>query len=177
MDEAFAEICVQYKVFMAHVVPQNWRLILAHRHLASKVDVTFILWYIFQLYSHKVYRGKIINMTNQNSMILASNYSDNYDQIWFKKYLVVQTKFIFSNEKIQFLEKWNHNRECFAILPLFILRITLTIFLACSCCDGYRGSTQYWGINGWGFTSFHQLLDNLKGHYSQSGVLSTELSW
>lgn len=72
------------------------------RHLDEKAGVIITYQHQLHLYSPKIYQWGVINMTQRGSKVLITDYRDDFDRRWFKRYLVIQTKFLHTNDKIQF---------------------------------------------------------------------------
>lgn len=57
IDDVVAKMCIWYKLCLAQIVPQIWRLILCLFYLVEKASVILTFKHLLHLYSPKIYRG------------------------------------------------------------------------------------------------------------------------
>lgn len=94
---------------LAQVHPQVWRLVLCLHHLAEKAGICLTFPYLVHPYFCNIYQQGVINLSQWGSKALIFKCGDDFDCQWFERQLVIWTKFLYTNDKIQFLEKQNLN--------------------------------------------------------------------
>lgn len=111
IDDMITELQVWYRLCLAQVHPQVWRLVLCLHHLAEKAGICLTFPYLVHPYFCNIYQQGVINLSQWGSKALIFKCGDDFDCQWFERQLVIWTKFLYTNDKIQFLEKQNLNRK------------------------------------------------------------------
>ncbi|MCD9561287.1 hypothetical protein HAX54_020317 [Datura stramonium] len=109
VPQIIEELCRWYKICLAQLSPQVWRLVACIQHLANLAEVDFFMEHLINLYSPRFSRGGIFHLTPRGKMGLITNTEDDFDQGWYERFVIIPTEQLHRPAPFPFPESWSPN--------------------------------------------------------------------
>lgn len=106
LDQIILEFFYQYQVCLAQVGHSIWRTVTYLHQLCIETGENLTLAHMINLYSLKIFRGGVLNLSKHGHRVLLTSVDDDSDHGWIERF-VVATRDIIPTTGPAFPASWN----------------------------------------------------------------------